>query len=109
MDHTYQDRVSLAMNTLIAAQLPSRPEWLKLARDNLARWKRLNADAPSLLRCYHEWEAILQCPLTDVCSLLTAQTENSQRLRTNSPFAGALTPQQVWEIKRRFRNDQNAA
>ncbi len=97
------------MNTLIAAQLPSRPEWLELARENLARWKRLNADAPSLLRCYNEWEAILESPLAEICSLLTAQTDVGQRLRTNSPFAGALTPQQVWEIKRRFRNDQNAA
>ena len=109
MDHSYQDRVSLATNTLIAAQLPSRPEWLQLAKNDLARWKRLNADAPSLLRCYEEWEAILERPLPEVCNLLTAQTDNSQRLRTNSPFAGALTPQQVWEIKRRFRNDQNAA
>ncbi|MBY0308947.1 MAG: hypothetical protein K2Q09_09415 [Phycisphaerales bacterium] len=109
MDHSYQDRVSLEMNRRIAERLPSHPEWLLTARDNLARWKRLNADAPGLIRCYEEWEVLLELPLPEICAILTAETDRSQRLRTNSPFAGALAPQEVWEIKRRFLNDQSAA
>jgi len=40
---------------------------------------------------------------------LTTQSDEGQRLRQNSPFAGVLPPQEVWEIKRRMRNDQTAA
>ncbi len=80
-----------------------------MARENLDRWSTLNRDAPSLLRCYSEWRAILDRPIPEICATLTAPTDEGQRLRQNSPFVGALTPQEVWEIKRRNRHDQNAA
>jgi CRISPR/Cas system-associated endoribonuclease Cas2 len=34
---------------------------------------------------------------------LCAETEEGQRLRQNSPFAGVLSPAEVWEIKSRLR------
>lgn len=97
------------MGRLIAAELPRRPEWITLARENLDRWSRLNAGAPSLLRCYQEWKCLLDLPVSEICAILTAMTDEGHRLRQNSPFAGALSPQAVWEIKRRFRHDQTAA
>ena len=109
MRHDYQDRVSLEMATRIAGELPRRPEWLVMARENLDRWTVLNKDAPSLLRCYSEWRAILNRSVQEICAILTARTDEGQRLRQNSPFVGALSPQEVWEIKRRNRHDQNAA
>jgi hypothetical protein len=93
----------------VAQELPRRPEWLLLARTNLDRWTEANRSAPSLLRCYEEWRAILNRPIADICTLLTSGTDEGQRLRQNSPFAGALSPEEVWDIKRRFRHDQNAA
>lgn len=75
-----------------------------MAHENLARWSRLNADAPSLLRCYAEWQQILQLPLDEICEVLSSQSEEAQRLRQNSPFAGVLTAREVWEIKQRFRH-----
>ncbi len=104
MGHEYQDRVSLEIARRIAAELSRRPEWLELARENLDRWTTLNSGAASLLRCYAEWRAILERPLDEICTILTAASDEGQRLRQNSPFAGALSPSEVWEIKDRLRH-----
>ena len=107
MGHEYQDRVSLAMGRMIAAELPRRPEWLAKARSNLERWKARNADAPSLVRCYDEWLSILERPLEEICAILTAETDDGQRLRQNSPFAGVLSPRTVWDLKKRLKHESD--
>jgi len=99
VSHELQDAVSLELARRVAIRLRASPELLALARDNLARWSRLNADAPSLLLCYDEWRTILERPLEEICGLLCAETGQGQRLRQNSPFAGVLSPAEVWEIK----------
>lgn len=109
MNHNVQDRISLELARCIASELCRRPEWICLARDNLERWGRRNSDSPSLLRCYAEWERILERPVEEVCTIFTAETHDGQRLRQNSPFAGALTPRAVWDIKRRIRHESIAA
>lgn len=81
----------------------AQPELLALARENLARWSRQNAHAPALLRCYAEWQAILEQPVPEICAILGAETEEGQRLRQNSPFAGVLSAAEVWAIKKRYR------
>lgn len=109
MNHAVQDLASLELARRIATGLPQHPEWLELARANLQRWSRLNAGVPSLLRCYQEWEELLKRPLDQIRASLTAETREGQRLRQNSPFAGALTPREVWEIKSRCRHATTAA
>ena len=109
MTHEVQDQVSLEIARRVAAGLPQHPEWLKLARANLERWARQNQDVPSLLRCYAEWQELLLRPVGQIAALLTAETEAGQRLRQNSPFAGALSPEEVWEIKSRLRRHATAA
>lgn len=89
----------------IAGELPRRLEWIRHARDNLDRWSVRNHDAPGLLRCYAEWRAILERPVEEVCAIYTQETDEGQRLRQNSPFAGILTPKEVWAIKRRARQE----
>ena len=101
MRHEYQDGVSEEMANRIAAGLRQHPEWLETARANLDRWSRRNRDAPGLLRCYAEWRELLDRPTDQICDILTAKTDEGQRLRQNSPFAGVLSPSEVWEIKRR--------
>lgn len=101
MRHEDRDRASLELATLIADGLIDHPEWIELARANLARWSQRNRGSPGLLRCYAEWSAILERPVSEIRAVLTAETDEGQRLRQNSPFAGALSPQQVWEVKRR--------
>src|SRR5437016_5208652 len=109
MDHAFQDAVSLELARRIALGLPTHPEWLDLARDNLARWSRQNKNAPLLLGCYDEWREILMRPLEEICGLLIAETDEGQRLRQNSPFPGVLPPTEVWEIKARLRHATPAA
>ena len=105
MHHREQDRTSLELARAIASGLGEHPEWIDLARENLDRWEERNAHAPRLVRCYQEWREILRMPLENIQSLLVEASDNAQRLRQNSPFPGALTPRQVWEIKRRCRDD----
>jgi len=103
MQHELHDEVSLEIGRRVAATLRGQPELLQVARDNLARWLRQNADAPALVRCYHEWQAILHRPLDDICRVLETDGEQFQRLRQNSPFAGVLPPREIWSIKAAIR------
>jgi len=48
-------------------------------------------------------------PVAEICAALIAETEEGQRLRQNSPFAGVLPPDEVWEIKSRLRRHATAA
>lgn len=91
------------MARLVAARLRDQPGLLSVARDNLDRWSRLNAESPSLLRCYAEWESILDRPLKEISGVLCAETDEGQRLRQNSPFAGVLSVEEVRDIKNRHR------
>ena len=100
MSHKRQDKASLDLATRIAAGLIDHPEWIELAKLNLDRWSRLNHDSTSLMACYREWQKILERPTAEISAVLTAQTDEGQRLRQNSPFAGALSPAEVWQIKR---------
>jgi hypothetical protein len=77
---------------------------LAVARGNLHRWSQRNADTPSLLRSYAEWQAILTRPLGEICELLCAETDEGQRIRQSSPFAGVLSPAEVWKIKSAHRH-----
>jgi hypothetical protein len=104
MHHSITDQVSLELARRIAERLRRRPEVLDFARANLLRWSQQKNSAPSLLRCYAEWQQILSRPVEEICTLLCSESDNAQRLRQNSPFAGVLTPTEVWEVKSRFRH-----
>jgi hypothetical protein len=109
VNHSRINEISLLLARRVAERLRGRPESLEIARTNLARWQKRNADSPSLLRCYAEWEIILTRPLEEICALLVAETDEGQRLRQNSPFAGILSPAEVWEIKTRVRHAEASA
>lgn len=106
--HELTDEISLAMGRRVAARLRQEPGLLRIALDNLDRWGSLNANAPSLLRCYAEWRDILSRPLEAICDLLSSDSEEARRLRQNSPFAGVLSAQEVWALKQRFRHATTA-
>ena len=103
MTHDLQDAISFELARRVVVRLRASPGLLDVAHDNVTRWSRQNADAPSLLRCYAEWRNILNRPLDEVCDLLCAETEEARRLRQNSPFAGVLPPAEVWSIKAALR------
>jgi hypothetical protein len=103
MTHELQDAVSLELARRVAARLRESPALLDIPRANLSRWSRQNANSPSLLRSYAEWQGILARSIDEICDLLCAETGDAQRLRQNSPFAGILSPAEVWAIKNEFR------
>ena len=105
MNHSVQNAVSLEMACRIADGLPEHQEWIDFANANLERWSRLNAGVPSLLRCYAEWRKLLANDVVEIRAILTAETDEGQRLRQNSPFAGILSPGEVLEIKARHREE----
>ena len=109
MNHATIDQVSLQLARQVARRVRLHPELLDVARANLARWTRQNASASSLLRCYSEWQQLLNLPVSEVCDLLCAETEEGQRLRQNSPFVGILSPAEVWAIKSRVHHAPVAA
>jgi hypothetical protein len=103
MPHDLNDQISLEIGRRVAARLREQPALLQVARDNLARWAHQNADAPALLRCYREWEILLERPLDDICQILETEAEPNRRLRQNSPFPGVLRPTEIWAIKAAIR------
>ncbi len=104
MNHFTTDKISLELAREVADRMRKHPELIEVAHANLKRWSRLNATSGPLLRCYAEWQEILTRPIEDVCDLLCSETDQAQRLRQNSPFAGILTPPEVWAIKSRIRH-----
>ena len=109
MNHSEINQVSLELARRVAERLRLRPELVAFAQANLVRWSQQNASAPSLLRCYSEWQQILSRPVEEICTLLCSESDNAQRLRQNSPFAGVLTSTEVWEVKSRFRHAPTTA
>lgn len=109
MRHKLIDVSSLELGRRTATRLRQQPDLLQLAHDNLARWSKQNANAPALLRCYEEWRELLNHPLEEICAVLTSESDESQRLRQNSPFAGVLNAREVWELKHSFRHATPAA
>jgi len=103
MLHEVHDEISLEMGRRVASRLRDQPALLQVARDNLARWLSQNADAPALVRCYREWQAVLDRPLGDICQILCDDAGEGRRLRQNSPFAGVLPPSEVWSLKAAIR------
>jgi hypothetical protein len=109
VSHELLDEISLELGCRTAARLRQQPNLLQLAHDNLARWSTQNAGAPALLRCYQEWRKLLNKSLEEICAVLTSESDEGQRLRQNSPFAGVLPAREVWEVKQRFRHATPAA
>lgn len=103
MTHTELDRRSLMMHRAIAQRLRRNPALLEVARGNLGKW-----DCPER-GWWREWSFILLQPLEDIVDVLEREDEEACRLRQSSPFAGILSPREVWEFKRRFKEEHEAA
>src|SRR5690348_14049157 len=108
MSHQKHDIFGLTLAHRIAGGLKQHPEWIALAKANLDRWSQQNADAPALLACYQEWRTILELPIDEIAAALLDPSDRSQVLRQNSPFAGALSPNEVWRLKRQIHETTTA-
>lgn len=69
------------------------------AKENLHRWGQ--ASESGLSPAHAEWLNILnQRTPSEIAALMVSTDENATRLRQSSPFAGVLSPREVWSIKR---------
>ncbi|MGH9947026.1 MAG: hypothetical protein ACRD6X_07510 [Pyrinomonadaceae bacterium] len=98
----FSDRYSLVLHRRVAEKLTSNPvKVLSTANENLERWlaKGSFAFGPER-RALLEWKNILESSSPrEIESIITAITDEGQRLRSSSPFAGILTEQEqtiVW-------------
>jgi hypothetical protein len=91
--HPEIDRFSLLMHRHLADRIEAGDDApLAKAASNLARWERQHGGLEPACR---EWVEILTWPKARIVALLREETEHATRLRSSSPFAGA--------IDRRFR------
>ncbi len=104
MDHRQLDRRSLELAREVARRLLANPALVQVARDNLSRWQARPDVGTTLRHCYQEWAGLLdRLTVPELAALLQRDDEESARLRQNSPFAGILSPEEVWQIKRNFK------
>lgn len=91
---------SLQMHRKIAAMMERGPEAvIGKALRNLHRWiSRQQGDAPEV---YQEWLKRLTCmPPNKMAEFIVSESELATRMRQSSPFAGVLSPREVWAIKK---------
>lgn len=91
------------MHRMIASRLLDDPDAvLGKALSNLGRWTE-NRDGPEVLAVMKEWESVLKNrPYEEIASFIVSDSERADRMRQSSPFAGVLTPKEVWAIKRSY-------
>jgi len=100
-DHRILDARSLAMHCKIAQKVSRDPDLLDKAKGNLERWIAKSEDPlPQYLR---EWQEILKRPWPEIAELITSMSEEATRLRSSSPFAGVLSPEERERIYAAFR------
>ncbi len=104
MNHHDIDRRSLMMHRIIAARLRAQPELIAVAHANLERW-----NCPER-HWWCEWSGVLSSQsVEEIASLIECEDEDACRMRQSAPFAGILTPKEVWELKRNFKEENAAA
>lgn len=99
--HARREKQSLEMHRRIAVRLKSDPEVvLGKAFANLDSWSRQHAGGASEA-VLSEWRTLLETSsVSEIAEFMISEVEGAVRMRQSSPFAGVLTPREVWEIKK---------
>lgn len=89
----FVDLFSLTLHRAVAKKmLLNEAEVLRIARDNLDRWLKKPGFAGREGRPLRECKTILDStPPEEIRRIITSDTDEGQRLRSSSPFAGVLT------------------
>lgn len=98
--HRLLDDFALAYHRAVAEALRSAPEnVIDHARRNLARWLDSEAFDAGESASLEEWREILDhASVEQLITIITDESDEGQRLRQSSPFAGAISHQQRLEI-----------
>lgn len=87
-----EERVSMALHRAIADKLRRTPEpVLAVVPDNLHRIAN-TVRGPMAREWVDTWQRLAQGPIDELISAMLDDTPLGRELRQNSPFAGALTP-----------------
>ncbi len=87
----FSDLISLALHQLAAVRLQTNPILIETAKSNLTKWLEKTPNVNAWL----EWQNILETKsLKNVIDLMLVETDEGQRLRSSSPFAGLVTEQE---------------
>ena len=86
------DLVALDYHRLVAERLQTNPEAvLRDARENLQRWMPIHEGSGSDLALL-EWQQLLNTKtITELIAIILDDSDEGQRLRSSTPFAGYLT------------------
>lgn len=98
--HRLAEERSVAYHRRIAERFETDPEVLESARKRVQSWLAVNAKAPFYAR---KWAEILSGDPASIAAFVIERTELATELRQSSPFAGALRPQERWQILRETR------
>lgn len=98
--HAFLDEFALAYHRAVAERLRAAPEAvLELARRNLNRWTEGDAFGAGERVSLEEWREILdETDVDRLIEIITDASDEGQRLRSSSPFVGALSPEERLEI-----------
>ena len=94
--NNFIDSFSLVLHRTVAEKLRQDAKAvLHLAQDNLNRWLKKNKNSALL-----EWQKILETRTPEeICKIISQDTDEGQRLRSSSPFAGVLSEaerEKIW-------------
>lgn len=98
--HRLAEERSVAYHRAIAERMRRQPEIVETARRRVEAWLSAGDSAPFYAR---KWAEILAGDISSVADFLVERSELADELRQSSPFAGALRPQERWQIWRETR------
>ena len=98
--HAFLDEFALAYHRAVAERLRAEPESvLEHARRNLHRWAEGDTFGAGGQASLEEWRGILgEADVERLIEIMTDTSDEGQRLRSSSPFVGALSPEERLEI-----------
>lgn len=98
--HQFLDEFALAYHRAVAERLRNDgASVLEHARRNIDRWAGGEGPGQGSARALEEWRKILdESDLNELIEVITDASDEGQRLRSSSPFAGVLEPEKRLEI-----------
>lgn len=97
--HRTAELRSIAFHRLVAERLDD--ELLDSTRARVEGWLADGGPVPEAVAL--RWHALLSRPTEEIARALAEDTEEMRDMRQNTPFAGALAPQERWRIIREVR------
>jgi hypothetical protein len=97
--HRTAELRSLIYHQRVAEKLLADPAVLARARAKVEALLGVDSGAPG--RKYAQgWSLLIDGPLHELVSFITSNSQEARDFRQSSPFAGALSPRERWQLWR---------